>query len=104
VQLRLQGQSKNGTNNIAAESLNKNTIIDLNHKEPETNNSNWLNSPSVHTITTTFEGKQMGEDGQFSNVLTGTDKTLLRVQNTVMNNLLYGTAIDLGRPVSFNIE
>lgn len=104
VQLRLQGQSNSGVVSIAKESLNKNTIIDLSQEEPDTNNSNWLNSPSVHTITTTYEGKQMGSDGQFSNVLEGTDKSLIRVQNTIMNNLLYGTAIDLGRPVSFNIE
>ena len=104
VQLRLQGQSSSGVVNIAKESLNKNTIIDLSQEEPDVNNSNWLNSPSVHTITTTYEGKQMGSDGQFSNVLEGTDKSLIRVQNTIMNNLLYGTALDLGRPVSFNIE
>ncbi|MFB5404565.1 Rib/alpha-like domain-containing protein [Enterococcus avium] len=104
VQLRLQGQSSSGVATIAKESLNKNTIIDLSKQESIENNSNWLNSPSVHTITTTYEGKQMGSDGQFSNTLEGTDKSLIRVQNTIMNNLLYGTALDLGRPVSFNIE
>ncbi|WP_274543598.1 Rib/alpha-like domain-containing protein, partial [Enterococcus sp. ARL09-542] len=104
VQLRLQGQSSSGVATIAKESLNKNTIIDLSQEEPEENSSNWLNSPSIHTITTTYEGKQMGSDGQFSNILEGTDKSLIRVQNTIMNNLLYGTALDLGRPVSFNIE
>ncbi|WP_305867001.1 Rib/alpha-like domain-containing protein [Enterococcus faecium] len=104
VQLRLQGQSSSGVATIAKESLNKNTIVDLSQEEPDENNSNWLNSPSVHTITTTYEGKQMGSDGQFSSILEGTDKSLIRVQNTIMNNLLYGTALDLGRPVSFNIE
>ncbi|WP_305879192.1 hypothetical protein [Enterococcus faecium] len=57
VQLRLQGQSSSGVATIAKESLNKNTIVDLSQEEPDENNSNWLNSPSVHTITTTYEGK-----------------------------------------------
>ena len=104
VQLRLQGQTNEGKAIIAEESINKNSVINLEQKESSENNSNWLNSPSVHKITSTFEGKQMGEDGEFSNVLSNTNKSLLRVQNSVLNNLLYGTATDLRRPVSFYVE
>lgn len=61
VQLRLQGQTNEGKAIIAEESINKNSVINLEQKESSENNSNWLNSPSVHKITSTFEGKQMGK-------------------------------------------
>lgn len=105
VQWRIQGnKEKDGTAVISRGSLNRGTAIDLRPQSIETNKSNWLNAPSVHKVTTKLEGKIIGDNGKLSDELQGTGKTLVRVQDTIMNNLLYGTALDLKRDVSFHVQ
>ncbi|MDO5717287.1 MAG: hypothetical protein Q4Q17_05750, partial [Tissierellia bacterium] len=86
---RSQGYDKDGKARITEASLQNNTIIDLSDQSVHINDSAWLKAPCTHNITAQLEGDIIGKDGAFSKELKGTGKTLIRIQNSIMNNLFY---------------